>query len=139
MNSAPPKIAASGIRFAGIVLAAAALAVAAVVFFFNPATHQFYPVCQFHRLTGLNCPGCGMTRALYELLHGKLSGALRDNALFVMSLGAVMVRGAWFGWNKIRGRANGDFFPVKYLWPLLIITFLFAVLRNSQAFAILSP
>src|SRR5258708_23559033 len=41
------------------LLAPAAGACAGVVLFlFNPAQHSFYPVCIFHKLTGLNCPGC---------------------------------------------------------------------------------
>jgi hypothetical protein len=140
MNAVPPKIAASNnARFAGILLTATGLGIAAVIFFFNPATHPFYPVCQFHRLTGLNCPGCGMTRALYALLHGNFSAALRDNALFVLTLGALAVRGVWFERSKLCDRANGEFFPVKFLWPLLAVALVFTVLRNLPAFAFLSP
>lgn len=140
MDSAPPKIQppATG-WFVGIVLAAVALGVAAVVFFFNPSTHGFYPVCQFHRLTGLNCPGCGMTRALYALVHGNFSAALRDNALFVFTLAALGVRGVWVGAKIFCGRPTRDFFPVKFLWPLLAVALVFAVLRNLPAFAFLSP
>lgn len=29
------------------------------------------PTCLFHRLTGLYCPGCGGTRALYLFLRGQ--------------------------------------------------------------------
>jgi hypothetical protein len=139
VNAAPPKITAANKRFTSIVLTATLLGIAAVVFFFNPATHKFYPVCQFHRLTGLNCPGCGMTRALYALLHGNFSIALHDNALFVFVLGALMIRATWFGLNFFCGRTNGEFFPVKFLWPLLGMAVVFAVLRNLPAFAILSP
>ena len=139
MNPAPPKIATANARFAGIFLTATGLGTAAVVFFFNPATHPFYPVCQFHRLTGLNCPGCGMTRALYTLLHGNIFAALRDNALFVLTLGALAMRGAWFGWNKFCGLAAGEFFPVKFLWPLLAVALGFTVLRNLPGFTFLSP
>jgi hypothetical protein len=139
MNTPPPKIAPDNVRFAAILLAAIGLGVGAVVFFFNPATHAFYPVCQFHRLTGLNCPGCGMTRALYALLHGNFSAALRDNALFVMALGALGMRGAWFEWNKFYGRSSGGFFLVKFLWPLLSVALVFTILRNLPAFAFLSP
>ena len=139
MNSAPPKIAPANIRVAGMVLAATLLGAAAFIYCFDPATHQIYPVCQFHRLTGLNCPGCGMTRAAYALLHGNLSTAFRDNALLVAGLGWLAGRGVWFGWNRLRGKANAPFFPVKYLWPLLVVAILFTALRNFSAFAFLSP
>lgn len=139
MNSAPPKINSGNARFAGIFLAATALGIAAMVSFFNPATHNFYPVCQFHRLTGLNCPGCGTTRALYALLHGKLLTALRDNALFALILVIFTIRTTWFSLKKLRGKANGEFFLAKFLWPLLILALVFTVLRNLPAFAFLSP
>ena len=94
-SAVPPKTTAapSLAFFMGIVLAAAVLGSGAVLFFFNPGTHGFYPVCLFHKLTGLNCPGCGGTRAAYQLLHGHLLNALRDNALFILTLIALMVRG----------------------------------------------
>ena len=139
MDPVPSKIAATNARAAAILLTAAGLGIAAVVYFFNPATHRFYPVCQFHRLTGLNCPGCGMTRAFYALLHGKFSAALRDNALLVLALGLLAIRCSWFGWNKFCQRANGEFFPVGFLWPLLALALVFAALRNLPTFAFLAP
>ena len=139
MNADPPKIAPANARFAGILLTATGLGTAAVVFYFNPATHAFYPVCQFHRLTGLNCPGCGMTRALFALLHGNFFAALRDNALFVLTLGALALRGAWFLWNNYFGRSIGEIFPAKFFWPLLAVALVFTILRNLPAFTFLSP
>src|SRR3954469_4662288 len=38
-----------------------------------------FPACPFHAATGLWCPGCGMTRATYALLHGDLGAALSAN------------------------------------------------------------
>src|SRR5580698_9026501 len=104
MNAAPPKIATprslpSNAWCAVAVLALTGVGVAAMVYFFNPSAYGFYPVCQFHRLTGLNCPGCGATRALYALLHGNFSTALRDNALFVIGLVAAAGRDGWFALN----------------------------------------
>ena len=96
-------------------------------------------VCQFHQLTGLNCPGCGMTRALYALVHGNFAVAIRDNARFVALLAALAVRGAWFGARLYRRRPAGEFFPVKFLWPLLAVALGFTVLRNLPAGAFLSP
>src|ERR1700691_5225571 len=109
---APPSL----IFFAGVVLAATMLGSGAVLFFFNPSTHGFYPICLFHRLTGLNCPGCGGTRAAYQLLHGHLLPALRDNALFILALFALMLRGVWFAARKIRHRAATLALPPKALW-----------------------
>lgn len=141
MNSAPPKIQASPavgwLVWGG--LSAAAIALAVLVYFFNPATHQFYPVCQFHRLTGLNCPGCGMTRAVYALLHGEFLAALRDNALLVGVGCLAGVRAGWLVLAKIRGWPTGKIFPEKWLWLLLTTTLLFGLLRNLPVFAFLAP
>jgi len=57
-----------------------------ILFLFDPARHDFYPVCLFYKTTGLLCPGCGSLRALHQLLHGHLETALRFNALLVLSL-----------------------------------------------------
>lgn len=139
MNAAPPKIHASASRLPLIILAGASIGLALVLYFFNPSTHAFYPECQFHRLTGLDCPGCGMTRAAYALLHGEWAVALRDNALLVGGLAWLAVRGGWFGWRKLRGRPNGEFFRVRHFWWLLALMLVFAVVRNLPAGAFLAP
>ena len=134
-TSAPPSLPA----FAAVLLGATALGVGAIVFFFDPGTHAFYPVCLFHAVTGWNCPGCGMTRALYALLHGNVRLALKDNALFVVLLAAAAVWGARFAARKMRGRpATPDIAP-KFLLMLLGLAFLFGVLRNLPGFEWLSP
>ena len=137
----PPKIRTAPplTLFACVVLGVAALGAGAVVFFFNPGTHGFYPVCMFHQLTGLYCTGCGGTRSLYALLHGNLPLALKDNALFVLALAALAARGAWFAAGKFLRRPAGRFLPAKYLWPLLAVAVVFTVLRNLPAFSFLSP
>lgn len=39
-------------------------------------------MCIFKAMTGLPCPGCGMTRAFLRLFHGDLEGALYFHPLF---------------------------------------------------------
>ena len=100
---------------AGIIVAAVAVA---LVYAFDPASAGFFPACPFHLLTGLQCPGCGATRALHHLLHGDVAGAFRLNALLILAspllscgvyvelrahlggkqLPAVLYR-PWFGWT----------------------------------------
>jgi hypothetical protein len=141
LQPAPPKITAplSLASFAVVMLVAAALGSGAVLFFFDPAKHGFYPICLFHSLTGLNCPGCGATRAAYQLLHGHLLNALHDNALFVLTLAALAAQGAWLVTKKIRSQPAAFVMPPKALWALLVITLVFTGLRNLPAFAWLSP
>ena len=125
--------------FAVVVLGATALGVGALVFFFNPGTHHFYPVCLFHALTGLNCPGCGMTRALYALLHGNVLAALKDNALFVAALAALAVWGARLAVRKWRDQPATSKISPKVLWLLLVLSLLFGGARNLPGFEWLSP
>jgi hypothetical protein len=139
VNAAPPKIFKANLLGAAVALSLATAAGLAMVFFFNPSAYDFYPICQFHRLTGLNCPGCGGTRALYALLHGNFSAAFRDNALFVCGSVFFGLRGGWFALRKYRGQPAGEFFPSWLLWSLLFVALGFTVLRNLPAFAFLSP
>ena len=86
-----------------------------IVYRFPPATTPWYPRCLFHMLTGLDCPGCGGTRAVYQLLHGNFSDAFKLNPLLFVFLIPValcslpsFIRGEnpkfmstpWFGWTS---------------------------------------
>jgi hypothetical protein len=134
-NSAPL---APGI-FAIAVLGITIIGVGAMVYLFNPSTHTFYPVCVFHALTGLNCPGCGMTRSLYALLHGNLRLAVKDNALFILALAALAVWGGRFAVRKIRNQPAMFNISPKFLWLFLVVALVFAVVRNLPGFEWLSP
>jgi hypothetical protein len=85
---------------AGAALVLFALVCAALLAF-PPETAGFYPVCPVYRYLHVLCPGCGATRALAALLHGRVADALRLNALFVAILpfaacyAALCCRRAW--------------------------------------------
>jgi len=54
------------------------------------------PVCPTKALLGIDCPGCGSLRMIYSLLHGDVLGALRFNALGLVSvLFLLWAFGAW--------------------------------------------
>jgi len=122
-----------------IVLTFAILGSGAVLFFFDPAQHGFYPICLFHAVTGLNCPGCGATRAAYQLLHGHLLLALHDNALFILALTALAAKATGLVLQRIRNRPAAFMVSSRTLWAFLIIALVFTGLRNLPAFAWLSP
>jgi hypothetical protein len=50
---------------------------ALLVSFVMPPGGVSFTLCGFHRLTGLPCPGCGLTRSLASISHLHLGAALR--------------------------------------------------------------
>jgi len=140
-RAVPPKInpARTPVFFAVITLAAAALGSGAVLFFFDPSRHGFYPICLFHALTGWNCPGCGGTRAAFELLHGHWLRALHDNALLILALPVAAVWGGGRLVQHLRHRPVTWAVPAWAVGGALTVILLFTVLRNLPAFAWLSP
>lgn len=72
---------------AGVVIAAAGLLVGGA-FLGWPLW-----VCPFHALTGVPCPGCGLSRAVILLLQGDWGGALRVHAFAPLLLAALVLMG----------------------------------------------
>ena len=63
------------------------------MFMFNPIDSVWMPRCLFKSLTGLNCPGCGMLRAVHAALHGRLSEAVGYNYWLMLTVPYVSVLG----------------------------------------------
>lgn len=59
---------------------------------FDPnAPGSLFPPCLFRTLTGLYCPGCGITRMLHALVHGDFVRAFGMNAMVLAMLPALAV------------------------------------------------
>jgi hypothetical protein len=124
---------------AGVIVAAAG---SFTVAWFNPTTDGFFPKCPLLQLTGLACPGCGLTRGFHALFHGDVLTALDYNALIplyaaffvylLVSMFLIAVRGRGFSFGKL---------PQKAIWSFLFIGLAFAVLRNLPIypFSVLYP
>jgi len=103
---------------------------AILLFHVRPGTSPLYPPCAFHVLTGLYCPGCGSTRALYALLHGRPGEALAMNPLLLVVL-------AWFaylgGYYLVRRRASPMLRWRATAWVWFGVMILYGLLRNIPA------
>jgi len=124
-------------------LGLAALTAAAGTFYIamnNPHLPGATYECPLFAMTGLYCPGCGGTRAVYDLAHGDILGALAMNPLFTL---AVPVLGVlWVRWvMRLRGVVLRDWpFPTwaGIALPAVIVAFL--ILRNVGPLApLLAP
>jgi hypothetical protein len=98
------------------------------------------PQCLFRLLTGLYCPGCGITRALHALLHADFATAWAMNPMIVLML-ALLPAMAWhqLGRQPALPAAFSRVLVNPKAWIALLIAF--GVLRNLRwaAFAWMAP
>lgn len=61
-------------------------------------------LCPFRRLTGLPCPGCGMTRCWVHLMHGQWHAAIVANPFGIVAMAAVIGLAVAIVVRRVRGR-----------------------------------
>ncbi len=89
-----------------------------------------YP-CVVYELTGIQCPGCGMTRGVMALLRGDVAAATRYNPMIWL----YFLYGGWFlGWGTVRylrGKESPFWFGPGWIhWAMLAVVLLFGIIRN---------
>jgi hypothetical protein len=105
-----------------------AAALAWVLWHFAPETSGFYPQCPVFYWLHLYCPGCGSTRAMAALLHGRVDEALHYNAMAIAFLPAAL---AFFGVSYLRAvRAKA------FHWPAIPSRVLVLCLAAMGAFTL---
>ena len=78
-------------RRSTVLAAAAAAGAVAGAAALDPASIESGPVlCPFRLLTGLPCPGCGLTRSWVYLVHGHWSDGFSANPFGALALVAVL-------------------------------------------------
>lgn len=120
----------------GIGLPAVGVLIAWIFWNYNPsdsASSMFFLFCPFNRLTGLYCPGCGMTRAAHELIHFNILNGIRDNALIVLVIGPAIAYCIFREYvNYILDRKILPVPPVANWMIIVLVTLIisFTILRN---------
>lgn len=76
-------------------------------------------VCPFALITGMACPGCGMTRAASYLVRGDVTTALGYHPL--VPLIALLSIGGW-AWYLLRRSGRVQPLPRRWVNTILIVT-----------------
>ncbi len=93
---------------------------------FDPNDSSFYPKCMLFQWTGLHCPGCGTTRALGALSHGRFWDAVRNNPLLILGGPAIFALIGFQRWRERGGRLASP----RLAWTLFAILILYTIARN---------
>lgn len=87
--------------------------------------------CMFHLITGLDCPGCGITRMLGALAEFDLESAFRANAGLLIWSPVLVIFAVWMTVDYIRlGRKRPTKTQNILLYASIVFLAVFAVFRN---------
>jgi hypothetical protein len=78
----------------GVGLVAAPFAAAVLLAAWDPARRGGPPLCPLRACTGVNCPGCGLTRAAGSAVRGRWHEAMTLHPLIPLVLAELAV--GWF-------------------------------------------
>lgn len=97
--------------------------------------------CIFYELSGLYCPGCGMTRATLSLLQLDFYQAIRFNIFSIIVIPFIAFYTIVEIYSYIANKSN--FIDKKIpaiIWVIFIgLLLLYGVLRNIPQFSYLAP
>lgn len=97
--------------------------------------------CVYYELSGLYCPGCGMTRATFSLLQFDFYQAIRYNAFSIVIIPLIVLYaiGGLYAWLLNKTNFMYNKIP-SIIWVIFILVLLlYGVLRNIPQFAFLAP
>lgn len=88
----------------------------------SPAHIQDGPVlCPFRQLTGLPCPGCGLTRSWVYLVHGDVHAAVWANPFGPVSILAVLALAVSSVSARVRRHPPPDLEVLARRWWVLSV------------------
>jgi hypothetical protein len=104
VSEAPPRLLDSGQRRRKAWHAAGIAALLAVAALTDPVRPLPFEVCLIHRLTGVPCPTCGMTRAVCQAVHGRWADSVASHPAGVLVAAGFFAWMLWAGAEGWRGR-----------------------------------
>ncbi len=96
--------------------------------------------CIFHTVTGLHCPGCGISRMFLSIARLDFKAAFQYNALiFTLSPIALFFILRHYVLYILYGKRKSEKFETVLLVIALVLLIIFGILRNLPTFSFLAP
>ena len=95
--------------------------------------------CLFYKLTGLCCPGCGISRFFMHLVKLEFFQAVSQNLAMAVLLPLWLIIGAIEFFFNPKALAKDRRLPQFLVWGSVVLLLIFGVLRNLPGFAWLLP
>ena len=102
-----------------------------IYYFINKYT-GFYIPCVYRKLTGLKCPGCGVTRCIFAIINLNFKEAINQNILICIYLPFLFLYYIYKSYIYIYDKKDKVItkIPNWFFICIIIITLLYGVLRN---------
>lgn len=118
-------------RWTVAATAAVLIVSVATLYAVDPTRYRITPPCPYLALTGLACPGCGLTRAAHFLLHGDITRAFAFNPWAFFSTPALAAFALLPSFTDpvrtVRARTGIS-------WVMLVVTVVFWIWRNTASY-----
>lgn len=123
-----------------VISAAAILLAAGILYYFMNRLTGFAIACPIHFVTGLYCPGCGVSRMFICLFELDFVGAFHQNAAILISFPILIILSVFMIVKYIKTGVMANSMLLNIIFVILICYFiLFGILRNFPYFSFLAP
>lgn len=122
-----------------IVWAGLILGIGLAYAFISTATGLSIP-CPFHAVTGLWCPGCGVSRMCLALLRLDFAAAWRANPLLLLLLPVLVGLLLRLAYGYVAsGQVRLSRAHTVLVWTMVFLLFVYGVARNLPCLSFLAP
>ena len=93
---------------------------------------EYIPNCFFYEATGLQCPSCGGTRCVVNMLHGNFKEAFLFHPIFFIAIAYLVLVNIIYlvNLNRKKGIAKWIYPKPYYAIIFAIILIIFGIARN---------
>ena len=119
-------------RLRRVLLTYLGLIIIFIAYYFINKTTGFYIPCIFHEITGLDCPGCGITRCLFHLINLRIADAFKANPLVFIYLPFIVAYFIYQSYLYVYQKKDKILvkIPNYVMYILLVITIIYGIVRN---------